>query len=127
MKIDLILIDILLSPPAVDVDRDRNVTPRVQGDKLIPLLRTKRPLSRFLLMSAMDARKEGMSAVLRSYPFLGKLFTKHSCLQERVWRRHSGAKRYVIRVGHFGTSTQFRAGSDQYKRHVSRGRTVVEH
>lgn len=84
-KIDLILIDVLLYPPAVDVNHDRNVTPRVHGDKLIPLLRIKRPLSRVLLMSASSPwtlAGRGMSAVLRSYPFLQKPFTKQSLVEK---------------------------------------------
>ena len=83
-KIDLILLDALLYPAKVDVDHDRNVTPRVHGDKLIPLLRIKRPLSRFLLMSASTPWTlggRGMNAVLRNYPFLQKPFTKQARLK----------------------------------------------
>jgi hypothetical protein len=80
-RIDLILLDVLLYPPSVHVDHDRNVTPRVHGDKLIPLLRIKRPLSRILLMSSTSPLAlggRGMSGVLRTYPFLQKPFTKES-------------------------------------------------
>ncbi len=82
-KIDLILIDALLYPSVVDVDHDRNVTPRVHGDKLIPLLRIQRPLSRILLMSASTPWSlggRGMGRVLRVYPFLQKPFTKQTLL-----------------------------------------------
>jgi DNA-binding NtrC family response regulator len=84
-KIDLIVIDVLLYPSTVDVDHERNVMPRVHGDKLIPLLRIKRPLSRFLLMSASSPwvlGGRGMSRVLRAYPFLQKPFTKQSLLDK---------------------------------------------
>jgi CheY-like chemotaxis protein len=84
-KIDLIVIDVLLYPSTVDVDYDRNVMPRVHGDKLIPLLRSKRPLSRILLMSASSPWAlggRGMSGVLRAYPFLPKPFTKQSLLDK---------------------------------------------
>jgi DNA-binding NtrC family response regulator len=84
-KIDLILLDALLYPTAVDVDHERNVTPRVHGDKLIPLLRLKRPFSRFLLMSASNPWTlggRGMHGVLRTYPFLQKPFTKQALLDK---------------------------------------------
>jgi DNA-binding NtrC family response regulator len=84
-RIDLILVDALLYPVAVDIDHDRNVTPRVHGDKLIPLLRIKRPLSRILLMSASTPWAlggRGMSRVLRAYPFLQKPFTKQTLLDK---------------------------------------------
>ena len=84
-KIDLILLDALLYPAKVDVDRDSNVTPRVHGDKLIPLLRIRRPLSRFLLMSASTPWTlggRGMNPVLRNYPFLQKPFTKQALLDK---------------------------------------------
>lgn len=84
-RIDLILIDVLLYPPTVDMNHDRNVMPRVHGDKLIPLLRIKRPLSRIPLMSASSPWAlggRGMSGVLRSYPFLQKPFTKQSLLDK---------------------------------------------
>jgi CheY-like chemotaxis protein len=74
-RIDLILVDVLLYPQAVDVDHDRNVTPRVHGDKLIPLLRIKRPLSRILLMSASTPWAlggRGMSGGPASLPLLAK-------------------------------------------------------
>lgn len=82
-KIDLIVIDVLLYPSTVEVDHDRNVMPRVHGDKLIPLLRAKRPLSRMLLMSASTPWSLGgraMGRVLRVYPFLQKPFTKQTLL-----------------------------------------------
>jgi CheY-like chemotaxis protein len=85
MKIDLILIDVLLYPRTVDVDHDRNVTPRVHGDKLATILRTKRPLTRILLMSASTPWTlggRGMSEVLRVYPFLPKPFTKQSLIDK---------------------------------------------
>lgn len=84
-RIDLILVDVLLYPPAVYVDHDRNVTPRVHGDKLVTILRIKRPLSRILLMSAtspLSLGGRGMSGVLRAYPFLQKPFTKQSLLDK---------------------------------------------
>lgn len=84
-KIDLIVIDALLYPSTVEVDHERNVMPRVHGDKLIPLLRIKRPLSRILLMSASSPwvlGGRGMSRVLRAYPFLQKPFTKQSLLDK---------------------------------------------
>ena len=84
-KIDLIVIDVLLYPSTVEVDHERNVMPRVHGDKLIPLLRIKRPLSRILLMSASSPWAlggRGMSRVLRVYPFLQKPFTKQSLLEK---------------------------------------------
>jgi hypothetical protein len=84
-KIDLILIDALLYPPAVQVDHPRNLTPRVHGDKLIPILRVKRPLSRILLMSASSPWTlggRGMNGVIRSYPFLPKPFTKQSLVEK---------------------------------------------
>jgi CheY-like chemotaxis protein len=84
-RIDLILIDVLLYPPTVHMNDDRNVTPRVHGDKLIPLLRIKRPLSRILLMSATSPRTlagRGMSGELRAYPFLQKPFTKPSLIDK---------------------------------------------
>jgi DNA-binding NtrC family response regulator len=84
-KIDLIVLDALLYPPAVDIDHEHNVTPRVHGDKLIPLLRIKRPLCRFLLMSASTPWTlggRGMRAALRVYPFLQKPFTKQALLDK---------------------------------------------
>jgi DNA-binding NtrC family response regulator len=83
-RIDLILVDALLYPTEVDVDHDRNVTPRVHGDKLVSILRAKRPLSRILLMSAATSWAlggRGMSKVLRVYPFLQKPFTKQTLLE----------------------------------------------
>lgn len=77
-KIDLILIDVMLYPPAVQLDTLRNVSPRVHGDKLLPILHAKRPLTPIMLMSASSPWKlggRGMAAVLRQYPFLQKPFT----------------------------------------------------
>lgn len=51
-RIDLIRIDVLLYPPAVPVDHARNLTPRVLGDNLIPIMRERRWLSRILLTFA---------------------------------------------------------------------------
>ena len=85
MKIDLILIDLLLYPAAVDVDHDRNVTPRVHGDKLAAIVRTKRPFARILLMSSSTPWTlggRGMSGVLQAYPFLPKPFTKQSLIDK---------------------------------------------
>ncbi|MGZ8393906.1 MAG: hypothetical protein ACXWWJ_03970, partial [Nitrospira sp.] len=48
-KIDLILIDVMLYPPAVQLDDHKNPLPRVHGNTLLPILRTKRPLTRFML------------------------------------------------------------------------------
>ena len=82
-RIDLILLEALLYPPAVDVDHAHNATPRVHGDKLIPLLRLKRPISRILLMSASTPWRlggRGTSPVLRTYPFSQKPFTKQALL-----------------------------------------------
>ncbi len=84
-RIDLIVLDVLLYPTAVDVDHERNVTPRVHGDKLIPLLRSKRPLSRILLMSASTPWTlggRGMRSVLRTYPFLQKALYQASPAQQ---------------------------------------------
>ncbi len=84
-RIDLIILDALLYPHGVAVDHDQNLTPRVHGDKLIPLLRIKRPLSRILLMSASTPWTlggRGMSRVLRVYPFLHKPFTKQTLLDK---------------------------------------------
>ena len=81
--IDLILVDALLYPHAVAVDHDQNVTPRVHGDKLIPLLRIKRPLIRILLMSASTPCSlggRGMVPALRTHPYLPKPFTKQALL-----------------------------------------------
>jgi DNA-binding response OmpR family regulator len=84
-KIDLIVLDALLYPPAVDIDHDHNMMPRVHGDKLIPRLQIKRPLSRILLMSASKPwmlRERGMHTVLHAYPFLQKPFTKQALLDK---------------------------------------------
>ena len=77
-KIDLIVIDVMLYPPAVEIDSHHNPLPRVHGDKLLPLLRTKRPLTRLMLMYAsppFKLRNRGMTSLLRKYPFLQKPFT----------------------------------------------------
>lgn len=110
-KIDLILIDVLLYPPAVQVDHSRNVTPRVHGDKLIPILRIKRPLSRVLLMSASSPWTlggRGMRAALRSYPFLSKPFTKQSLIEKvrevlaSPFPLPTKSSNHRIRAGHGG-------------------------
>jgi DNA-binding NtrC family response regulator len=82
-RIDLILVDVLLYPQSVDVDHERNVSPRVHGDKLVTILRIKRPLSRILLMSAsspLSLGGRGMRGVLRAYPFLQKPFSKQALI-----------------------------------------------
>jgi hypothetical protein len=57
----------------------------VHGDKLIPLLRIKRPLSHILLMYASTPWAlggRGMNGGLRFYPFLQKPFTKQTLLDK---------------------------------------------
>lgn len=76
-KIDLILLDVMLYPPSVQLDSPKNMIPRLHGDKLLPILRAKRPLSRLMLMSACSPWKlggRGMGGLLRQYPFLQKPF-----------------------------------------------------
>lgn len=78
-KLDLILLDVMLYPPDVRVDHPQNPRPRLHGDKLLSILRVKRPLTRLMLMSASSPWKlggRGMSGVLRQYPFIQKPFTK---------------------------------------------------
>jgi DNA-binding NtrC family response regulator len=75
--IHLMLLDLLLYPPDVQLDRRGITRPRVHGDQLLPMLRTKRPSSRILLMSASSPWRlagRGMGPVLRQYPFLQKPF-----------------------------------------------------
>ena len=84
-KIDLILIDVMLYPPVVQLDNLKNVSPRVHGDKLLPILRTIRPLTPIMLMSASSPWKlggRGMAGVLRRYPFLQKPFTSDQLLEK---------------------------------------------
>ncbi len=84
-KIDLILIDVMLYPPDVKLDDHKNVSPRMHGDKLVPILRTKRPLTPIMLMSASSPWKlggRGMARVLRQYPFLQKPFTGDLLLEK---------------------------------------------
>jgi DNA-binding NtrC family response regulator len=76
-KIDLMLVDMLLYPPAVQLDAQTNTRPRVHGDQLLLKLRNQRPLTRFVLMSAASRYRlsgRGMGGVLRQYPFLEKPF-----------------------------------------------------
>jgi DNA-binding response OmpR family regulator len=84
-KIDLILLDVMLYPPSVQLDSSANVSPRMHGDKLWPMLRTKRPFSRLILMSASSPWKlggRGMRALLCQYPFLQKPFTGDMLLEK---------------------------------------------
>jgi DNA-binding response OmpR family regulator len=84
-KIDLILIDVMLYPPAVQLDGHQNGLPRVHGDKLLPLLRMKRPLTRLMLMSASSPFKlggRGMASLLRQYPFLQKPFSGETLVEK---------------------------------------------
>ena len=84
-KIDLILIDVMLYPPEVQLDNLKNVSPRMHGDKLVAILRTKRPLTPIMLMSASSPWKlggRGMAGVLRQYPFLQKPFTGDLLLEK---------------------------------------------
>jgi CheY-like chemotaxis protein len=77
-KLDLILLDLMLYPPQMAMDAPSNPLPRVHGDKLLPLLRAKRPLTRLLLTSATPVQTlggRGMGWMVRQYPFLGKPFT----------------------------------------------------
>lgn len=77
-KIDLILLDVMLYPRSVQVDSSASAPPRMHGDKLLPMLRRKRPSSRLLIMSASSPWKlggRGMSGLLRQYSFLQKPFT----------------------------------------------------
>ena len=83
-EIDLILLDVLLYAPAVDVNHNGHVTFRVHGDKLIPLLCIT-PLSRILLMSAtspLDLVVDGRTGVLRTFPFSRRPFTKQALLDK---------------------------------------------
>ncbi len=84
-KIDLILIDVMLYPPEVQLDNHKNGSPRMRGDKLVPILRTKRPLTPIMLMSASSPWKlggRGMAQVLRRYPFLQKPLTGDLLLEK---------------------------------------------
>jgi CheY-like chemotaxis protein len=78
-KIDLIILDLLLYPPAVQMDHHTNTRPRVHGDKLLSILRMKRPLARVLLVSATPPQTigaRGMGRLVRQHPFLQKPFTR---------------------------------------------------
>ena len=82
-KIDLIMLDLVLYPPAIHLDTRHNTVPRVHGDKLLPILRSKRPLTRVLLMSAASPWTlggRGMGALIRKYPFLQKPLTADTLL-----------------------------------------------
>lgn len=79
LKIDLIILDLLLYPPAVQIDHHTNTRPRVHGDKLLSILRMKRPLARVLLVSATSLQtigSRGMGRLVRQHPFLQKPFTR---------------------------------------------------
>lgn len=84
-KIVLILIDVMLYPPGVQLDNLKNVSLRVHGDKLLPILRTKRPLTPIILISASSPWNlggRGMAGMLRQYPFLQKPFTGDLLLEK---------------------------------------------
>jgi CheY-like chemotaxis protein len=83
-KVDLIILDIVLYPIHVEVDEPANTRPRAHGDKLLPILRAKRPLTRLLLMSATSLHTlggRGMGWLVRQYPFLPKPFTRETFLR----------------------------------------------
>ena len=66
-------------------DNLKNVSPRMHGDKLVAILRTKRPLTPIMLISASWPWKlggRGMAGVLRQYPFLQKPFTGDLLLEK---------------------------------------------
>ena len=98
-KIELILIDVMLYPPEVEIDSHHNPLPRMHGDKLLPLLRTKLPLTRLMLMSAsppFKLRERGMAKLLAQYPFLQKPFTGEVLVEkvrDALAATQSGAKR----------------------------------
>jgi DNA-binding NtrC family response regulator len=82
--IHLILVDLLLYPPDVQLDRRGLSRPRVHGDQLVPMLRAKRPSSRILLMSAASPYRlagRGMGPLLRHSPFMQKPFTPDGLLK----------------------------------------------
>jgi DNA-binding response OmpR family regulator len=82
-KINLIILDVMLYPRNVEVDHARNVTPRIHGDKLLGILRQKRPLTHILIMSAVSPgllQNRGLGWVKHRYPFLSKPFSKESLL-----------------------------------------------
>ena len=82
-KIDLIMLDLVLYPPAINLDTRRSIVPRIHGDKLLPILRLKRPLTRMLLMSAVSQWTlggRGMGHIVQQYPFLQKPFTAETLL-----------------------------------------------
>jgi CheY-like chemotaxis protein len=98
-KIELIVIDVMLYPPEVEIDSHHNPLPRVHGDKLLPLLRTQRPLTRLMLMSAsppFKLRERGMAKLLSQYVFLQKPFTGEVLVEkvrEALTANQSGTKR----------------------------------
>ncbi len=84
-KIDLIILDLMLYPPVVQIDHHTNTTPRVHGDKLLSILRQKRPLARVLLISATSLQTigtRGMGRLVRQHPFLLKPFTREALLDK---------------------------------------------
>jgi DNA-binding NtrC family response regulator len=77
-RVDLILLDVLLYPSDVQLQGKNNGRPNVHADQLIPMLRSKRPLSRILLMSANSRWRlagRGMAEHLRQYDLLEKPIT----------------------------------------------------
>jgi CheY-like chemotaxis protein len=86
-KLDLILLDLMLYPSQMAMDTPSNPVPRVHGDKLLPILRAKRPLTRLLLMSAMSVQTlggRGMGWMVRQYPFLRKPFTSETLVTKVI-------------------------------------------
>jgi DNA-binding NtrC family response regulator len=82
--IHLVLLDLLLYPLDVQLDRRGISRPRVHGDQLLPMLRAKRPSTRMLLMSTSSPWRlagRGMGPLLRQYSFLQKPFTTDALLQ----------------------------------------------
>jgi CheY-like chemotaxis protein len=98
-KIDLIILDLMLYPPTVEIDHHANPKPRVHGDKLVPILRMKRPRARILLVSATSLWTlggRGMGRLVRQYPFLPKPLTRQVLLekvQELLATPHSNRTR----------------------------------
>jgi hypothetical protein len=95
-KIDLILLDVLLYPPAVQMDTRAVEISRLHGDQLVAILRGKRPLSRILVMSATTPGRlggRGMGWLTRQYPFIQKPFTADALLHtvQDVLVRPAGA------------------------------------
>lgn len=78
-QLDLILLDLVLYQPPLQLYGSINTWPRVHAETLLPMLRAKRPLSRILTMSASSAGESegrGMGWIVRRYPFLKKPFTE---------------------------------------------------